>query len=89
MTIKEQVEKWVNGESIHDEEHDTCCPDFSCCNSKLKADKANRELFAKAYSEGNDALIGAMLTGFIGQALKSLTHKKVHVVSTESALQDN
>jgi len=48
MTPQEQVDRWVEGESIHDDDDDQCCPDFSCCVPKLLAPRAVREAFKDA-----------------------------------------
>ena len=42
MTYDEQIEKWVNGESVHGEQ---CCPDFSCCRPELKWSEDQRRLW--------------------------------------------
>ena len=76
MTAKEQLDKWVAGESIHDHENDQCCPDFSCCNPDLAAHIGDREIFQKYYLEGNDSGTMTMLTGFL---LNLIMKKKVNV----------
>jgi len=81
MTTDEQLEKWVNGEAIHNVERDECCPDFSCCAGKI-ADKAARERFAKAHKEGDEPTKNEMLMMFLEQALAHHdpdAHKKVMI----------
>lgn len=42
----EQLVAWVDGNPIHDEVNDQCCPDFSCCtDSHEMAPREVRELF--------------------------------------------
>lgn len=62
MTADEQIEKWVNGESICPNDNGECCPDFSCCNPKLKRSKEEREAFAAASQEEREN----MLWGYLG-----------------------
>lgn len=46
MKWQEQLDKWVEGESLHN--HDApvtgseCCPDFSCCIPELQALRSTR-----------------------------------------------
>lgn len=69
MTREEQLKEWVEGNSIHNEENDVCCPDFSCCEPKLLASRAEREAFAKAYKEGDERTVDNMLMMFLGAML--------------------
>jgi hypothetical protein len=82
MTPLEQLEKWVQGESVHNTERDECCPDFSCCQPELLAPKVTREAFAKAYREGgaDSQIVSEMLIGF----LAGFTGKNVHVAGNQS-----
>ena len=64
MTSLEQLERWVAGESIHNEEKQECCPDFSCCRSVL-ASEQDRIIFRDAYVSGNQDLIDEMLIKFM------------------------
>lgn len=72
MTVNDQLDRWRNGESIHNKERDECCPDFSCCKPELLADRFEREKFYEAWSEGEDArpLIDSMLLMFLSRMLK-------------------
>ena len=67
MTPKEQLEEWVNGNPIHNQERDECCPDFSCCGGNM-APKIERERFAKAFYDGDESLQMEMLMMFLGNA---------------------
>lgn len=42
MTPNEQLELWVRGKSVHNDERDECCPDFSCCSPELLAPEHER-----------------------------------------------
>ena len=80
MTPKEQLELWVEGNSIHNKDNrDECCPDFSCCKPELKANRKIREAFANA--NGHDR--GHMLMMFLGQLInnyfKEEKGKKVYI----------
>ncbi len=76
MTSEEQLDRWVAGESVHNEERGECCPDFSCCEPSLLAPFATREAFARA-SDGERA---GMLMGFLGAGMAILApDKKVHI----------
>lgn len=35
MTAEDQVDLWVQGQSVHNPDRDECCPDFSCCRAHL------------------------------------------------------
>ena len=76
MTPDEQMEKWVNGVSIHNLERDECCPDFSCCNPSSAAPIAQRILF-----RNRPELRDAMLMGFLGAALAGCG-KDVHIAGS-------
>lgn len=65
MTAKEQLEKWVNGNSIHNIERDECCPDFSCCDKTIHTDIETKQRFQKAYLENDQATVSKMLTMFL------------------------
>ncbi len=45
MTPDEQLAEWLKGNSIHNDERDECCPDFSCCEPSLLADQKTRQAF--------------------------------------------
>ena len=83
MKIIEQLNEWVKGNSVHNEESGECCPDFSCCNEKMKTPKVQRELFLKAYKEGDDTVMYAMLGGFLGEAIAGHEKgKNVHIAGS-------
>lgn len=83
MTPEEQLEKWVEGESIHNGEtrdKGECCPDFSCCYPKLKADELTRRRYYKAYKEGDQKTVNKMLGIFLGIMVADASNKDVLVI---------
>ncbi len=48
MKAQQQLELWVAGKSVHNDERGECCPDFSCCSPELLAPKETREAFQRA-----------------------------------------
>ena len=72
----DQLAKWVAGESVHNDERNECCPDFSCCKPELLAPKDVREKFVAADEEGRMAFLGH----FLGAALALAGAAKVHIV---------
>lgn len=80
MTYEEQLVRWVQGDSICPNDHDECCPDFSCCNPELKAPDAVRQTFYDEWKAGNTAVIDRMLMGFLGAFIAAkYGDKKVHI----------
>ena len=65
MTSEEQLDRWVAGESVHNDERDECCPDFPCCKVELLAPREEREKFRGA----SEDVRAAMLTVFLGRML--------------------
>ena len=53
MTPEEQLQKWVNGKSVHNDEEKVCLPDFSCCNKAIDTQHFQRKRFQKAFLEGD------------------------------------
>lgn len=68
MTCNEQLVAWVRGRSLHNEDRDECCPDFSCCRPELLAPLGERERFLAADDDGRHG----MLIVFLGRALARL-----------------
>lgn len=66
--MNEQLEKWLNGNPVHDREADQCCPDFSCCSGNGMAPKEQRERFVKAIKENDERTRMEMLGMFLGAA---------------------
>lgn len=83
ITSEEQLQRWVDGESIHREitgvDGGECTPDFSCCMPDLLADKEIRVAFQAASQ--NDRL--KFLGGFLGAAMSKYS-KKVHITGVST-----
>lgn len=78
MTHLEQLEKWVEGISIHNETTNECCPDFSCCQPELLVDQSVREAFRDAVLTGDEKTKMQMLAMFLGQSFK-LLNKEAYI----------
>ncbi len=76
MKIIDQLDKWVNGESIHNDERGECCPDFSCCNDKMDTPIDVRKRFRQAHIEGDDELKSQMLGMFLATSINGYTELK-------------
>lgn len=74
-----QLRKWVNGESVHDNEIGECCPDFSCCEPRIETPKEERELFASLFVDEEHEKCHRILMMFLGRAMPLLTDKKVFI----------
>lgn len=74
MTIDEQLEKWVAGESVHNIARNECTPDFSCCNSSYLASPEKRKLFYDAHKAGDHKTTESMLVEFLGAMLTAHGH---------------
>ncbi len=71
MKTKEQLMLWVKGKSIHNDERNECCPDFSCCQEHLLAPECERKAFAEAHRNGDEKTKMSMLFEFLGRAFSS------------------
>lgn len=69
MTPEEQLQKWVNGVSIHNDNDDACCPDFSCCNKDVNTSHFERKRFQKAFLEGDLSTVLSMCEKFLIDAV--------------------
>ena len=79
MTNIEQIDKWLEGESVHNDERDECCPDFSCCQPELLADKDTRQLFSDAFKSNQSEIYEPLLMGFLGASLSLMSTEKVYI----------
>lgn len=77
MTSDEQLNEWVNGNSIHNHERDECCPDFSCCQSHYMASEAEKALF-----RDRPDLRHEMLMGFLSAAINARVDASIHVAGS-------
>ena len=71
MKPEKQLELWVKGESVHNDERGECCPDFSCCKPWLLAPEHERKAFSEASQKGDDKTTTSMLYEFLGRAFAS------------------
>ncbi len=70
-TIEHQMSEWVEGRSHHNTTSNECCPDFSCCEPALLADKETRI----AFRDASESVRLDMLLMFLGTMLAgSETH---------------
>lgn len=51
MHIDIQLDLWIKGVSIHDQEAGGCVPDFSCCHPSLLAIFEERVAFVLAFQQ--------------------------------------
>ena len=79
MTNNEQLLKWVKGESVHNDELEQCCPDFSCCNSAMNTPLEVRELFMEAHLNDDEKQKMRLLGMFLGQAISTISDMKVYI----------
>ena len=89
MTPDEQLELWLEGNPVHNEDRDECCPDFSCCRGDgYIASREVREIFVAAFRSGNTRVTDRLLMQFLSDAAAALTDKKVYVVGLEASRQE-
>lgn len=77
MNSEQQLELWVQGNSVHNREHDHCCPDFSCCFPELAVDLDVRQRFARAINDNEIDVINHMLQ-FFYEALQIYQWREKH-----------
>lgn len=86
MDSKDQLEKWLKGESIHNKKSDECCPDFSCCIPSLLAPEEERKKFATAYYNNDEENMYSMLLDFLEKMIANHTELKdanIHIAREE------
>ncbi len=64
MDAKFQIESWVRGISIHDTEHNVCCPDFSCCCPYIETPQVAKDRFYVAWVKREIRVLKEMATMF-------------------------
>ena len=74
MTPEQQLDFWCEGKSIHNEERNECCPDFSCCVPEINTPREQRILF-----RDRPELRDEMLQMFLAQAFESMN---IHVAGS-------
>jgi hypothetical protein len=72
MRLEEQLNRWVTGDSVHNNETDECCPDFSCCNDKMDTPIEVRKRFQQAVLEEDHRTQHEMLMMFLSEALEMM-----------------
>ena len=83
MKCIEQLNLWVDGKPVHNDERGECCPDFSCCNKEVVTPKEIKELFRDAYLRGNEELMYRLLGRFLTDAIGSLkSNKRVYIAGS-------
>jgi len=80
MKAEDQLNEWVKGNPIHNQERDECCPDFSCCTGQI-ASKDVRERFVQAYYEKDEKTQNEMLMMFLGNAF---SNKNIYVAGSDA-----
>jgi hypothetical protein len=76
---EEQLRKWVEGISEHNNVDGECCPDFSCCNKSVEPTPIDMRMrFAEAYRTGDEKTRMAMLGAFLGGVM-AVTGVNAHV----------
>lgn len=63
MTPTEQLEYWVKGVNVHNEERDECCPDFACCGTSSPMSIPERLEFQRRYLAGDQEYVMSALLG--------------------------
>jgi hypothetical protein len=81
MTPLEQLEKWVNGENIHNPTRDECCPDFACCQPNNHFSKELRIKFLETYRQGGAEAVEPMLMMALSGVTAS-SGKEVYLAGT-------
>jgi len=71
LKAEKQLELWVKGKSVHNNEQGECCPDFSCCKPHLLAPEHERKAFSEASQKGDHKVTTSMLVEFLGRAISS------------------
>jgi len=72
MTREEQLEKWISGVSLHNDELDECCPDFSCCCEGISTPVEVKKAFRDAYIRGDSEEMERMLWTFLSDAIPKI-----------------
>lgn len=88
MTPKEQLDKWVEGESLCPNDRDECCPDFSCC-SDVEMPREIKEAFRNAYVLGDHETMEKFCMSFLGGVIPQVTDKKIYVAGTSTPEDPN
>lgn len=85
MTVDEQLNEWVKGNSIHNDTRDECCPDFSCCDKNIDTPLDVRHKFSGA----GEKVRMKMLSMFLGGMLSKNTDKQIHIAGDATTQPQN
>jgi hypothetical protein len=72
ITNDEQLQRWVDGESVHSSLTGECCPDFSCCRPELLSTPEFRIAFQEAHQREDEAAVMSMLGSCLGAAFATM-----------------
>ena len=85
LSIRRQLELWVKGESVHNDDRGECCPDFSCCNKEVDTPLAVKEIFFNAYHTDNEKVCHRLLMEFLSNALSG---ESVHIAGLDASRRE-
>ena len=77
-----QLIEWVNGNPIHNDIDDECCPDFSCCKPEFLQPLEIRETFRCADEETRMGMLMTFLSGAMDSAFQD---KNIHIAGQAKA----
>ena len=90
MKTSEQLDQWVKGNPIHNEERGECTPDFSCCRGiEVMAGEDVRKRFAQAFYDDDQDAQHKMLMMFLGASLQDYGGKVYLAGDTEGEYGKN
>lgn len=81
----EQLNLWVDGKSVHNDERGECCPDFSCCNKEVNTPQEVKELFRHTYLAGDETLVNRLLMEFLSNAFAG---KNAYIAGLDASRQE-
>ena len=59
-----QVNRWYDGQSLHNHIDNQCCPDYSCCYPALVATSDCKHAFRKAVAIQDEDLVAELVMNF-------------------------
>jgi hypothetical protein len=86
MTPERQLELWVRGESVHNDERAECCPDFSCCEPQNAWPIAKRIKFAEAFvNEDYETTHNMLMSALVDM----VDDDNVYIAGIQGGVQDD
>lgn len=73
-----QLGEWLRGNPMHNCIRDECCPDFSCCATKIKSSMEERLDFVNHILE-RDSNEWGLIAGFLGLVDTTEFHVKLEL----------